>query len=112
MAVVRLIPVIISLLLLGAHFSRADMIIPVIVCLLFIPLLFIRRTWVARLIQAVLLLGAAEWIRTTILIVRDRQSAGESWTRLVIILGVVALITGLSALMFQTQTLKKIYRLK
>jgi len=41
-----------------------------------------------------------EWIRTLLNLVAERRLLGESWGRLAIILGLVAIITGGSALIF------------
>ncbi|MDX2442739.1 MAG: hypothetical protein QNK30_02955 [Bacteroidales bacterium] len=105
----RLLPVIISFILLGAHFSRIGISGLSIVFILFPLLLFIKHPIVARLTQVILVLGAIEWIRTTIMYVNIRQENGEDWIRLAIILGIVALFTGLSSLSFQGSSIKKLY---
>ncbi|MCU0643776.1 MAG: 4Fe-4S binding protein [bacterium] len=92
---------------MAAHFSRANQTGLAIVCLLFPFLLLIKRRWVAIVFQVLLLLAAMEWIQTTLRIVHIRQSNGEAWTRLVIILGSVALFTALAALVFETKKLKQ-----
>jgi len=95
---------------MAAHFSRANQTGLVIVCLLFPLLLFIKRRWVAKVFQVLLLLAAIEWILTTLRIVHIRQMQGEAWIRLVIILGSVALFTALSALVFESKSLKQRFR--
>ena len=112
MTFLKLLPVIISLLILGAHFSRVDIFPLTLLCLGLPFLLFIKRAWVARLTQIALVLGAIEWVRITLVYVGERQVSGQPWIRLAIILGIVALLTGLSALMFQTNVLIKRYKLK
>jgi hypothetical protein len=77
-----------------------------------IGMLFIRRPWVARLMQAVLVLGAFEWAHTTYLLVQMRAAQDQPFTRMLIILSIVALITACSALLFESSTLRKIYRQK
>lgn len=111
MNIVRLLPIIVSFLILSAHFSRAGSPVLSILCLLIPLLLFIKRTWVARLIQIVLIIGSIEWIRSLFYYINQRQSIGEPYVRLVIILGIVALFTGLSALVFNNHSLKKRYKL-
>ena len=111
MNILRLFPVIFSFLILSAHFSRGNLPILSILCLLIPLLLFIKRAWVVKLIQIFLVLGSLEWIRTIINYVLERQAIGEPYIRLVIILGVVALFTGLSALVFRNQSLKERYKL-
>lgn len=111
MNILRLFPVIFSFLILSAHFSRQDFPILSILCLLIPLLLFIKRAWVARLIQIVLIIGSIEWVRTLFYYVNQRQSVGEPYLRLVIIIGFVVLFTGLSALVFRNNSLKERYKL-
>ncbi|RZV38056.1 MAG: hypothetical protein EX272_03620 [Chromatiales bacterium] len=105
------IPIVLSFVVLGAHFLRYGHEIGVIGSLVLIALLFLRQPWVARLVQVALVLGALEWVRTLIGLMQVRAAMGESTTRMVIILGSVALVTLVSALLFQTRPLKKVYRL-
>jgi hypothetical protein len=108
-AFLQLIPVLLSALLLSAHFLRGGHLLLVAFCLLVPLLLLIRRPWVPRAMQVGLVIGALEWVRTTIQLVLLRQEKGEDWTRMAIILGCVALVTGGSALVFLTQRLRRRY---
>ncbi len=105
------VPVVLSLVVLGAHFMRYDNSVGVVGALVLIALLLVRRPWVARLMQVVLMLGALEWAHTTYELVQVRAAQGQPFTRMAVILGVVAAVTFLSALLFQSPTLKKSYRL-
>ncbi|MDH3512147.1 MAG: hypothetical protein OER85_14950, partial [Gammaproteobacteria bacterium] len=105
------VPVILSLVMLGAHFMRYGNSIGVIGSLALIALLVVNRPWVARLIQIVLILGALEWLRTLYELVEVRAAHGQPVTRMIVILGAVAAVTFCSALLFQTTTLKQIYGL-
>ncbi len=109
MNLIRLLPVILSLLLLTAHFYRADIMFLVI----FIPasalLLLVRTQWAVRVVQGILILGGIEWIRTLVMLVMLRQDMGMPWIRLAVILGVVAVITIASALIFRLKSLRKRY---
>jgi hypothetical protein len=105
-----LVPVILSLLVLGAHFLRGGNLFLVLVAVGLVACLAARRPWVPRLAQAALLLGAIEWVRTLALFAAERMRGGEPYLRLVIILGAVALVTALSALVFETARLKQRYR--
>ena len=87
MNVLRLLPIVFSAPLLGAHFFRAGLIPIVILALLFPALLFIRQAWAARLVQIILVLGALEWIRTLLILVAERRAGGQPWTQLAIIIG-------------------------
>lgn len=112
MNVLRLLPVILAFGLLAAHFSRADMFPATLVSLATPLLLLIRRPWIARSIQVLLLLAAAEWIRSMLGYIQVRKDIGEDWGRLAIILGSVALLTACSALVFRGKSLKKRYHLE
>ena len=98
-----------SFLLLAAHFSRGNTFPLVVLCLSVPFLLFIKRIWVVRVIQVLLVLGGLEWIRAMLHYIDIRKSIGDDWTRLAIILTVVALYTGVSGLFLQTRKLKKVY---
>ena len=111
MNVLRLFPVIFSFLILSAHFSRAGSPLLLIIFLLLPLLLFVKKAWVVRLIQIFLVIGSIEWIRALITYVSQRQLIDEPYMRLVIILGIVALFTGISALVFRNQALRKRYKL-
>lgn len=93
----RLVPVFLSFLLLAAHFSRAGSPILVVLALGAPLLLLVRTPWAARVVQAALVLGALEWVRTTLAIAGRRMEAGEPWLRMAIILGAVTLFTLYSA---------------
>lgn len=105
------VPVVLSLVILGAHFMRYGNSIGVIGALVLIALLIVHRPWVARLMQVVLILGALEWVRTLYELVQVRVAYGQPFGRMMVILGIIAVVTFCSALLFQTPTLKKTYRL-
>ncbi len=105
------VPVVLSLAILGAHFMRYGNSIGVFGSLVLIALLIVRRPWVARLMQVVLILGALEWVRTLYELAQVRAAHGQPFTRMIVILGVVVVVTFCSALLFQLPVLKKIYRL-
>ena len=112
MTFVRLFPVIFCALLLGAHFFRAGLTYLALLTLLFPLILLVKRAWVARLTQFVLVLGGIEWVRTLLVFVAERRETGQSWTRLAVILGCVALFTIGSGLLFSLSgALRKRYGL-
>lgn len=102
-----LAPIILSMVVLAAHFSRHDVPTLAWLCLALPLLLFVRRRWVARVLQLVLVGGALEWIRTTVALTTQRIDAGEPWLRMAIILGAVMIVTGGSALLFETGRLRR-----
>jgi hypothetical protein len=109
MNVLRLLPVILSLLLLAAHFYRAGLVPLTVLCAVLPLLLFLRQAWVPRLFQFLLVLGALEWLRALYGFVAVRIAFGDPWLRLALILGAVALFTGLSGLVFRNGKLRAFY---
>ena len=105
------IPIVLSLVVLGAHFMRYGYDVLVAGAVLMIALLFIRQLWVARLAQLVLALGALEWVYTLYGLIQLRTALDQPYARMAIILGTVAAVTLGSALLFQTKELKKLYKL-
>ena len=105
------VPVVLSLVVLGAHFMRYGNYVGVFGSLLLVALLIVHRPWVARLMQVVLVLGALEWVRTLYDLVQVRAANGQPFTRMIVILGIVVAVTFCSALLFQSPALKRIYRL-
>ncbi len=105
----RLLPVFFSSLLITAHFFRAGALLPAAICLWMPFFLIIRRPWSVRAVQVFLLLASFEWMRTLFYHVEWRMESGMPWLRLAIILGVVAAITGGSALIFQLKSVHKRY---
>ncbi|MBE9519093.1 MAG: hypothetical protein IMY68_11010 [Bacteroidetes bacterium] len=112
MNILRLLPVILAFGLLAAHFSRANMPPAVVVSLIIPFLLLIRKPWIAKSIQILLLLGALEWIRSMFGYIQVRKEIGEDWGRLAIILVTVAVLTACAGLVFRGKSLKKRYRLE
>jgi NAD-dependent dihydropyrimidine dehydrogenase PreA subunit len=102
----RIVLVILSIILLGAHFSRHNEPALIWIWLLLPALLLFRKKWISNIIQFALLLGASEWIRTLIQLVQIRQAAGQPWIRLILILGSVALFTFIALLLFRHQKLQ------
>lgn len=101
-----------SLAVLGAHFLRYGNELGVAVSLAPIALLFVRKPWAARVIQVVLALGVIEWTLTLYDLLQVRLAQGMPTARVVVILGVVIVLTGVSVLLFETRTMKRIYRLQ
>ena len=110
MKILFFVVVVLSLVVLGAHFLRYGNEIGVAVSLAPIALLFVRQPWAARVVQVVLALGAIEWATTLVGLVQMRLAQGMPATRMAIILGVVVIVTAGSALLFETQTMKRIYK--
>jgi len=109
MILIRLIPVILSFLLLAAHFYRSGQVVLATACVALLFLLFFRKSWVPRLFQVLLVLGALEWLRSLYYFAAMRIAWDQPWTRLAIILGAVALFTALSGLVFNSKALRARY---
>jgi hypothetical protein len=107
--VLQFFPVVLSLLILGAHFLRAGNLILVALVLALLGLLPVRRRWAARVIQAALMLGAVVWVRTAVELAALRTQAGQPALRLVLILGAVAVLTALSGLVFRLARVRSWY---
>ena len=105
----RSLPVVLSCLILAAHFSRADILIFTVICLIAAFLPFYKARWVPRFMQWFLILGTLEWIRTLIVFVNERIDLGQPWLRLFIIVGSVTIFTLISAFVFQNKNLKGKY---
>lgn len=110
MKIVTFIPVILSLVVLGAHFLRSGTMLGVAAMIALVALLPLRRPWVARLVQGVLVLGALEWLRTLVTLAIRRSEHGAPYLRMALILGVVAAISLAAALLFEGATLRGVYR--
>ena len=65
------------------------------------------RAWAARVLQAALVLGVLEWLRTLTVLAVQRQHAGLPWLRMALILGAVAALALVAAWLFQTPRLAR-----
>lgn len=111
MLFLQLVPVVLSLLVLAAHFLREGNLFLVIICVALAGLVAVPRRWAARTLQGALVLGAVEWLRTVVALHRIRVAEGLPATRMVIILVAVAAVTGLSALVFRARRARARFRL-
>ncbi len=111
MNALRLLAPAIALLVLAAHFWRAQWWALAAVCIALVGLLALPRPWVARLVQTALMLGTIEWLRTLAALAAARMALGQPYTRMSLILGAVALATLASALVFRARALRERYGL-
>ena len=112
MTILQVFPIVLSFLILAAHYLRSGDPLLTGVSVLLPLLMVVRRPWAARLVQAALLLGTLEWVRTLIGLARVRAQFDQPYLRMALILGVVAAVTALSALLFQGKTLGRLYGLR
>jgi hypothetical protein len=106
---VRLLPVILSFLLLAAHFVRAGDNVYAYALLIILLLLTLKKSWVPWLIQLTLVIGAIEWLRTLMFVAQMRMEFGMPWARMAIIMVAVAMFTAFSSLVFRNKALRKRY---
>jgi hypothetical protein len=107
---VLLLAPVLSTLVLAAHFLRGGQAAGVAVSLALLAVLAIPRRWAARAAQAALLVGAAEWVRTLLVLVAERRGAHAPYGRLAVILAAVAAGTAASALVLESRRLRERYR--
>jgi len=112
MSALLLIPAVLSLLVLAAHFLRSGNLLLVAGCLAICPLMLLRKRWVARLVQVVLIVSALNWVLVTNSMAVDRIDQGRDWKRAAIILLSVALVNVISAILFSTPPLRRRYQAK
>jgi len=97
MQAARLVPVLLSFVVLAAHLSRAGETALAVVVVALPLLLLLGQRWGVRLLELALALGALEWVRTTIRLVALRRAHDLPFLRLTLILGAVAAVTLVSA---------------
>ena len=107
----KILPIVLCSLLMAAHFGRANIFVLQIISLL-IPFILIWKNKIsARVVQVLLIVYGFEWIRTIFYYARIRTADGESWIRLAIILGIVALLNFATILVFRSKSMKERYKL-
>jgi len=89
--------VLLSSLLIAAHFLRTGATGLVILCRAAPALLLAHQAWSKTVVRVFLALATLEWLRTLAGNVAERQSAGEPWLRMALIIGAVAAFTAMSA---------------
>lgn len=99
-----------ALLLLGAHFFRAGLVPLTVACLGLVALLFVRARWAWIALQAALVIGTLEWLRTAWEFASMRATMGQPYARLLVILGGVALVTAVAAMLLRTNTGREHFR--
>ena len=110
MPVLRLLPAVLALLVLAAHFYRAGLIFLVPACIGLVLILAVRTAWVPRLVAIALVFAALEWLRTLLVLADARLEAGQPWLRLAIILGSVTILTLAAAWPLRSPAVRHWYR--
>lgn len=107
--VVRVILVVLSSLLIGAHFLRHGNVLMVLLCLAAPLLLLIKRRWVLIVLQCFLYGAALLWLLYARVLVHQRMLEHRSFRGVILILGSVALVTVLSGLLLNSRAMKDRY---
>jgi hypothetical protein len=107
--VLSLLPAALALVVLAAHFYRAGLGFLVPACAGLVLLMAVRLAWVPRVVGAALALAALEWLRTLVVLAGARLEAGQSWLRLVVILGLVLLLTLAAAWPLRSRAVRRWY---
>ena len=89
----RILPLIISAVILAAHFLRSYSLVPMALCLIAPFLLFIKQRWVLVIFQGLSVFAAGIWLIALYGIIQDRNYQGRSWLASGIILGLVIIFT-------------------
>lgn len=88
---------VLSLLLLAAHFYRAEMHTLAAGSVVLATLAFVPRHWAGWVLQVALYGATVEWLLTAWELATLRAAAGLPYVRLLVILGAVAAVTLASA---------------
>ncbi len=104
--VLRILPLILSFIFLGAHYFRAGNTMSTVFVLCIPLLLLIKKSWSLFLVQFLTYVGAILWVNIAVIFIRQRWIIDEPWLRMSMILGVVALFTLWAGLLLNS---KKIY---
>ena len=102
--------VIITFLLLSAHFLRDDQIFYTIIFLLLPFLLLVKKRSSIIIVQIFSFIGVIVWLQTALKLIQERIMMDVSWTRMMIILSVVIILTGLSGFLLNSTVIKEKYR--
>jgi uncharacterized membrane protein YGL010W len=102
-SILRRLPALLALLILGAHFLRFGYLPLVLLCLALLVPLFIAKSRAQAAVRWALVLGVVVWLWTLVQDVQTRLAFGEPWLRLVFILGAVAAFTGWAAWLLRSE---------
>ena len=104
-----LMPTVVALLTLAAHFARYSFYPLSLVLVLMLGLLLIPRRWVSRTMQVVLCLAVLEWTTVLYDVAQQRAMDGRDARKSGVILGGTAAFTLLAAALYQTPRLRRRY---
>jgi hypothetical protein len=105
----RIIFLVLACILLSAHFLRSGNLGLMAICFFMPFLLLIKKRWSLITLQVSLYIGTWIWVRTAIIIIHERIMLGISWSKSVIIIGLVAFFTLLAGLLLNAPIMRERY---
>jgi len=106
---IRIVPVIVSFLLLAAHFLRESNLVMLGICCGIPWVLLIKDRRSLLIAQIAIYAGVLVWVNTTLRIYRQRVLLGLPWQRAILILGGVTVLTAIAGMLLHSPTLKARY---
>jgi hypothetical protein len=105
----HILPLILSALLLAAHYLRSYSLIQVVLCLAAPFLLLIKRRWSLVVLQTLCTAAAFIWLYALYGIIQQRIQEGRSWMVSGIILVLVAIFNLLAGWLLNSRIVKDKY---
>jgi hypothetical protein len=100
------------IILLAAHFSRANNDILAVLSLMVPLLLFVKQKWVIDTLEMIAYLSAVVWLYGAYHYIQIRIATGDDWGRLLLIMGAVALFSAWSGYFLRSPKLMDVYGTK
>ena len=102
--------VILTYLLLSVHFLRDGQLIYTSIFLLIPFLLLVKKRKSIIIVQIFSFVGVIVWLQTALVLIQERMIMDAPWTRLIMILGGIIILTGLSGFLLNSAVVKEKYR--
>ncbi len=99
------------IILLAAHFSRANNTFLAVLALGLPLLLLIKKKWVIYVLQGVSYLSAIIWLYSGYQYIQLRVEAGHDWLRLLLIMGAIALYSAWSGYWLRSSKIEEAYNI-
>jgi len=107
--ILRISLLIITYLLLSAHFLRDGDTLLSIACLIIPFLLFIKKKWSLIVVQLFTYLGVIVWIMTLINLINERVQSNDQWIRMILILLLIIALTTYVSIFLNSKIIKDKY---
>jgi len=106
----RILPYVLMIILLAAHFSRGGNDILAGVALLIPILFFVKQKAVILFLELIAYFSAGVWLFSAYQYIQIRSAAGDDWFRLLIIMGAVALYSAWTGFFLRSEKIRTVYR--